>query len=320
MHRRQYTVTRSIAAAVCAAALAACSSGGGGSGSTGTKGAAPPPQDVQAAVAASVAADVSSQITAMTTTGLDPFLALFNRVSNGKTPAVNLSHVLKRGTHARDFGPDCPTVTPATIVDTDHDGIPDSLAETYGSDCSETTDGNTETISGSLSFADATPNTPGLAYNSDINNFSIQESGSSGNFSLMLNGTLNVGETLSSITEAANYSFNFSETVSPNPSVTEAVMENLNATYSFPATSTLLLEGDPLPAGTFSIAGTESFTINSTAYSFAVATPTPLSVDPACTTGVTAGVLTVTFNGSSSSGTATITWTACGVYTVSDAS
>jgi hypothetical protein len=314
MHRRHHLALRALAAAACAAALGACSS------STGTKpsGATPPPKDVQAAVAASIAANVTSQITAMTTTGDGAFLAFFNRISNKKPPAVNLSQTTKRRSHSLAFGPDCPAITPATLVDTDGDGIPDSLAETWGADCSDTSGGSIVSITGSISIDDATPTVADLAYNANISNFSIQESDTSVALSLAINGTLGVTETLSSISEAANYQFSLNETVPQ--SVSESVNENLTANYSFPATGTLLVEGDQLPAGTFSLTGSETFGINSANYAFTVATPTPLSVDEvACATGVTAGVLTVTFTGSSGSGTATITWTACGVYTITDA-
>lgn len=318
MHRRQDTVTRSLAAVACAAALAACSGGGGGS--TGNKSGAAPPQDVQSAVAASVASSVTSQITAMTTTGVDPFLALFNRVSTGRTPVVSLSRLmkLKRGTHGLQFGADCPTIAPSPIVDTDADGVPDSVSETYGNDCSESSDGSTLTVTGSVSVSDPTPTTPDLAYHSNLNNFLIQESGGSDAFSGAINGTLGVSETLSSITEAANYNYSFTETA-PS-SLSETVSENLTATFSFPATNTLLVEGDSLPTrGTFSIAGSETFGINSKDYAFIIATPTALTIDRSCFTSVTGGVVTVTFSGTGGTGTATITWTACGVYTITDA-
>ena len=316
MHRRHHIALRVLAAGACVAALGACSSGS----STGTKtgAGAAPPQEVQAAVAASVASSITSQITAMTTTGADPFLALFNRVSNGKTPAVNLSRKPKRLTHKLGFGADCPAVSPAEFVDTDGDWIPDSLTETWGADCSDTSGGTILSISGSISIEDATPTTPDLAYNASINNFAIQESDSNLALSISINGTLGISETLSSISEAANYQYTFAETAPQ--SVTENVTEQLPAVYSFPATQTLLVEGDQVPAGTFVLAGSEMFGINSTTYAFTVATPTPLSVDPTnCSQGPTAGVLTVTFTGSSGSGTATITWTACGVYTITDA-
>jgi hypothetical protein len=313
MHRFHHGSARVLAAGVCVTALAACS--GGSSTGNKTSGGLPP-KAVQTEVAASIASSISSQITAMTTISTSPFLALFNRVSpGGNVPAINLAKRLTtRGTHVRE-GTDCPTISPAEIVDTDGDGIPDNITEAWGSDCSESSSGETFTINGSLSFSDATPNTPGLAYTANIDNFGIQESGSSADLTLSINGTLGVTETLSSIGVSANYTYNFAETA-PD-AVTEAITEKLTSAYSFPATSTLLVEGDALPAGTFNISGQETFTVNNTTYAFTVSTPTPLAVDQAdCPTGVTSGVVTVGFSGQGGTGTATITWTACGVYTV----
>jgi hypothetical protein len=314
MHRHHHGLTRVLAAGVCVSALAACSS------STGNKTSGTlPPKAVQTEVAASVASSISSEITAMTTISTSPFLALFNRVSpGGDVPAINLAKLLTKrgGTHIRQ-GTDCPAVTPAQIVDTDGDGIPDSIAETWGTDCADTSGGEIFAISGSLSFSDPTPTTPDLAYNANISNFEIQESGSQAALTLSINGTLGVTETLSSIGVSANYTYNFAET-SPQ-TVTEAITEKLTATYSFPATASLLTEADaaPLPPGTFNLSGQESFTVNGTNYTFTVSTPTPLTVDVStCPTGPTSGVVTVSFSGSGGSGTATITWTACNTYTI----
>jgi hypothetical protein len=319
MRRHQFGLARGFTAATCLAALAACSSGS----STGNKSSGSlPPQAVQSEVAASVASSISSQITAMTTIGASPFLDLFNRVSpGGSVPSVNLGKLLAKrgGTHSRE-GTDCPAFSPANPVDSDEDGIPDNFTETWGGDCSFTSDSETVAVNGSISISDPTPNTPDLAYSSNINNFGISESGPSASLSLNIDGTLGVSETLSSISVAANYTYNFAETA-PN-AVTEAITEKLTSTYSFPATSSLLTEADasPIPAGTFSLSGQETFTVNNNTYAFTVSTPTPLAVDlVACpTTGVTSGVVTVGFSGQGATGTATITWTGCGAYTISD--
>jgi hypothetical protein len=314
MHRHHHGLVRVLAAGVCVSALAACSSGSStGNKSSGTL----PPKTVQTEVAASVASSITSEITAMTTTSTSPFLALFNRVSpGGNVPAINLAkRMATRGTRVRE-GTDCPTVTGGT-VDSDGDGIPDNITEAWGSDCADTSGGEIFQISGSLSFSDATPNTPGLAYNANIDNLEFQESGSQADLTLSINGTLGVTETLSSIGVAANYTYNFAET-SPN-AVTEAINEKLSSTYSFPATANLLVEGDTLPAGTFNLSGQETFTVNNTTYAFTVSTPTPLTVDlTACPSGPTSGVVTVGFSGQGGTGTATITWTACNTYTVTD--
>jgi hypothetical protein len=315
MRRHHHGLARGFAAAACVAALAACSSGS----STGNKSSGGlPSQAVQSEVAASVASSITSEITAMTTTSYSSFLGLFNRVSpSGNIPTINLAKAIAKrgGVHARGFGADCPAITPTDPTFTGD--IPDTLTETWGSDCSDTSGGETLTISGSISIMDATPGIPGLAYNSTINNLDISESGSTDNVSIGINGTLAVTETLSSIGVNANYTYNFAET-SPD-AITEAVTEKLTSTYSFPSTGTLLVEGDALPAGTFNISGQETFSVNSTPYAFTVSTPTPLTIDPTgCPTSVTGGVVTVGFSGQGATGTATITWTACGTYTITD--
>lgn len=76
------------------------------------------------------------------------------------------------------------------------------------------------------------------------------------------------------------------------------------------------MEGQSLPAGTFSANGNESFTFNGTTYAFSLATTTPLSVSPDGASRVTAGEITLTFG---TSGAVHITWSSCGVYTVSQA-
>ena len=54
------------------------------------------------------------------------------------------------------------------------------------------------------------------------------------------------------------------------------------------------------------------------AYTFAIATPTPLTIAPGCQSTVTGGVVTVTF-GTGTTTVETITWAGCGAYTITKA-
>jgi hypothetical protein len=316
MRTQQHGLARVFAAGVCLAALAACSS----SNSTGTKTGSGtlPSQAVQQEVAASVASSIASEISAITTTSYSSFIGLYYRVEPfGKRVTPSLAKLFARNGGAHAFeATDCPAIT-GSLTSSAGDGIPDNVTETWGSDCIFADGSDTTSITGSIQIQAATPNTPGLGYTSSINNLDLTEAGPSLDATIGINGTLAVTETLSSITVAANYTYNFAETA-PN-AVTEAVVEKLNSTYSFPATSTLLVEGDVIPPGTFNISGSETFTVNNTTYAFTVQTPTPLTVDvTSCPTGVTSGVVTVGFSGQGATGTATITWTGCGAYTISD--
>ncbi len=317
MDRRPHSAISVLVAGATLAAFVACSGSSNNGGMTGTN-TTPPPQAVQSEVASAVASEVASQVQSLTNFGLDPFLVSLNRVSNHRTAVAALSQLMKHRTHRLDTG-DCPTVTPPDPTDTDGDGIPDSVTYTFtAANCTLSSEGTTLVYSGGISIADATPTIPGLAYRESINNINLQETSSSEDVTVTYNGSVAVGETLSSITEAVNYTFGAAVTGTSNGPENLTFAENLTETYSFPATNTLLVEGDALPAGTLTLTGSETVTLNSTVYNFTVSTPTALSVDQGCATAITAGVITVTFTGNAS-GADTITWTSCGVYTVTAA-
>ena len=90
--------------------------------------------------------------------------------------------------------------------------------------------------SGSISISDPTPTIADLAYHASINNINLQETTSSEDVTITYNGTLAVGETLSSITEAVTYMFGAAVTGSSNGNENLSFAENLTETYSFPAT------------------------------------------------------------------------------------
>lgn len=291
--------------------LAAC----GGSTETGPS-AVLPPDSVQRQIANSVASSIQVEVQSLTKVGLGAFLGLLDRVpTDGVAPLADL----KRTTDARSdrvdaaFGSNCPTITPASPLDPDMDGVPDAVTVTYPSGaCSETSNGETITVAGSYALTDPTPSTADLNDNAQFNQLTITVAAPTASGSLGVNGTLSLGETAGQIAEAVDISVNESETA---PKTRQILVDSKgSATYNFPAGSKLLVEGDTLPPGDLLLTETETFAVNGKSYSFAVATPTALTVDHSCPTSVTAGVATVTFSGAGG-GTAvvTITWTACGV-------
>lgn len=298
-------VARATIAGVAVFALGAC---GGSSGTTGPK-TGVPPAAVQQELATTLATSIAAQIQAMTSTGASPFLGLFDRA-----PAMtSLSTKARSRLHALAFT-NCPEFAPTPIVDTDGDGVPDSVSETYTTaNCTDNSDG-TFSLSGTFVIKDPDPSTPSLDYHAGIDNFLLHDAVTSGteqvDITLGIGGTLDIAETIGSITEDGNYYISVNETKPQQ--VKDSVAANLTATYTFPAEA-LLVEGQQLPGGTFSANGTESFTFDGTTYAFTLATATPLTVDPNCATSVTAGELTLTFG---SSGSVHITWTGCGVYSI----
>ncbi len=304
-------VTRATIAGLAALALGAC---GGSTSSTGPQ-TGVPPVAVQQSLASTLASSISAQIEAMTATGATPFIGLFDRESAVSTPlAARFGSGDHSGLHPLQFTANCPEISPTPIVDSDEDGVPDSVTEVYTADnCTDNTNG-TLSLTGMFVIKDPNPHTPGLDYHAAITNFVIADNGTAGNeqvaVTLGLGGTLDIAETIGSITETGTYYISVNETQPQQ--VRDSVAANLTATYTFPAQS-LLIEGDPLPAGTYSANGSESFTFNGTTYAFTLATTAALTVDPQCASRVTAGEVTLTFG---NSGAVTITWSGCGAYTV----
>jgi len=314
MYPRNSTVARAMIAGAATLVLGACGSSSNSTGPTGV-----PPAQVQQELASTLASSIGAQIQAMTSTGATPFLVLFDRAeAQGVTGLTErLGTRQHPALHPLAFTANCPEFAPTPILDSDGDGVPDNVTETYTTaNCTDNSSG-TLSLSGTFAIGDPTNSTADLDYSAQITNFQLDFAGTSGseqvNLQLGLGGTLDIAETIGSITEDGHYYISVNETQPQQ--VRDSVAANLTATYTFPA-QTLLVEGQSLPAGTFGANGNESFTVNGTTYTFTLDTTTPLSVSPDCPSGVTAGVVTLTFG---NSGAVTITWSACGVYAVAQA-
>ncbi|MGH7647084.1 MAG: hypothetical protein ACREND_03125 [Gemmatimonadaceae bacterium] len=310
MRRRLEFAVEVLVAGTAIAILTAC----GGSSNVGPSNG--PPQDsVKTQVAQGVAEEISSGVESLTQIGVNSLFGSFLPSGDVQAAAERLAlarigpaSVRRPPVHASDLGPNCPTVTPAVPADADGDGVPDQATYTFtAANCTDTQDGLVAT--GTLSIVDPTPNTASLDYAATVDTLSATFSTAK----LEIGGNVAVGETPGQITLQVNDTLSVTET-SPQQ-ITDGLAESVSATYTFPAGQTLLVENDPVPAGTLSLTGNLTYNVGAQTYSFTAATTTDLAIDPNCATSVTSGVVTVTFTGTSS-GTETITWTACGVYTL----
>jgi len=96
-------------------------------------------------------------------------------------------------------------------------------------------------------------------------------------------------------------------------SVTMDVNNDWTLSYAPHATWT---PGGVAITGTLTATGSWNVSIGSHAAEWTLATPTPLTLDPACDTRVTAGTLTGTYADAGAMHTVTVTWTGCGASTV----
>lgn len=310
MRRRLEFAVVVLVAGTAISILTAC----GSSSNTGPSNG-PPPDSVKQQIAQGVAEEISSGVQSLTQIGVNSLFGSFLPSGDVQAAAerralasVGAGFVRRQPVRASDLGPNCPTVAPAVPADADGDGVPDQATYTFiAANCMDPEDGLT--VTGMLSIADPTPQTASLDYTATVDSLTATFSTAQ----LEIGGNVAVAETPGQITLQVNDTLKATET-SPQQT-SNGLTENVNATYTFPAGETLLVENDPVPAGTLSLTGNLTYYIGAQTYSFTAATTTDLTIDPNCDSSVTAGVVTVTFTGTSS-GTETITWTSCGVYTV----
>lgn len=318
MHR-VYTVTIGALVAAGAITLAACSS----TNSTGPKNVAPP-DSVQNEIAQTIVTSIQSQVASFTTIGAISFFTPFvtSPDVNLRQGASTLGSLMRSQTagHVRtlNFGSNCPAVSPSTPADEDGDGVPDLATFTYNStDCTDTENGETATITGSWVAGDTTVNTPDLDDNEQIQNILVTESGSQAAFRIAANGGTSIAEITGKVTVNLNFWLAVQETAP------QALYDSLSSSggeeFDFAPSGNPLIEDSQLPAGTLHINLNEAFTTGGqTVYSFVITTPTALTIDPNCLSSVTAGVVNVTF-GTGTTKVETITWNGCGVYTITKA-
>lgn len=175
-----------------------------------------------------------------------------------------------------------PTLSGDT-TDTDGDGIPNNATATFS--CNGSSNGVTATESGTLSFADPTPQTADLEFNSNVN-LQISETGSTnGDGALSLTGRTALTQTTGTLSESGNLAFDISITNAPNNgSGSLKLTTNNTATYTFTGTAPTVFGS--VPDGSFDLTGNWNYNVKSsalTAYmSFSISTPGGLSIMASC--------------------------------------
>lgn len=259
--------------------------------------------------------------------GLTPPIQGAGIVGAAKTmPYLRLAHVpfdLARSTaanrvhtviHTRQGVPSCVSVSPNPPIDTDGDGIPDTVTMTAPANCQFTEDSVTFSIAGSLIEGDPTPTVADADYAATANNLVIGFSGNGDSATIGLNGTATVTETTGSLAQSNNLTLTL--TSSGTDTVNATFGQNWMATFAFSGST--LVGSQTLPNGTLTVTGTTNYSGNGKTYALAITTPTPLTFDPTCGTSsqITAGVVQATFSGTDNHDFVTLTWSGCAAPTV----
>ena len=214
--------------------------------------------------------------------------------------------------------PACVTLSPLPVVNSDADLVPDSLAFNYSDCVAVRANGNLiDSLSGVIDFIDPLPNQASLGVRHRFHDFVRSRTNvpfPNRSWRAVHNGLREwggsadtLGHTITGFTTERTF---------PNGRVRTHTRDwTSKFTAATPGSITL---GQPLPAGSWTMAGTGSWTAGGREWSVVTSTVTPLAYDPSCTLEprFTAGELSlvVTRNGEVSN--VTITFSGCGAVTV----
>ena len=213
-------------------------------------------------------------------------------------------------------GPQClPTVAPTPIVDSDKDGVPDSVRFDY-SGCVISRPLAIDSLSGTIDLIDPTKATADHAVERVFTNFKRVTVNlvSGGKTSVTDNGVRMAshdGTTLQS--SETNFRTDY---VYANGNTAEHVRTWESIFTADVAGS--IMPNALLPSGTWSVNGTSSWTRGQNSYSLTVTTNPALHYNASCTNAprFDAGKITAVVVRNSKTMTVTIEFTACGVFTV----
>ncbi|GEM_PF-3253545 len=253
--------------------------------------------------------------------GVSPVLPRADRIGPSLVGFARLPQALLHGTAGAPmrFGidrntnsvPSCVVLSPAQPVDSDNDGIPDTATLTAAPHCTQQIDSvTTLAISGSIAEGDPTPTTPDANYTESVSNLHLALTTTGASATIGMNGTANVSQAPGVLT-LDNLLTLAIATTQNNQTFSATYANNWTAVFQYSGTS--LVGSSTLPGGTLSVTGSTAYTSASKAFSLAITTPTPLTVDPTCNAAspVTGGVLKGVFSGSNGSAYLTITWSGC---------
>ena len=273
--------------------LAACSSDSTSPGSAELSAAA-------AADAGAASEDEIEQATESFTVqgALDPAATSFTAAGApaARSPAFSSS-----------FLQNCASIS--SVTDSDDDGAPDEATFTFALPAChfENFRGGTLDLTGTITVSDPTPTAADFAWHAQLADFTFKATNTQlETFTAVRNGTRDLTGNAAGLTLANNITT--VRTASDHPSVQVTHNLQLNFTPAGPLT-----QGDPLPSGTITSAGTLTFVRGGDSRTFTVTTPTPLQYDATCSGPRRARIKSGEVRWTLPSGAyVSVVWTACG--------
>jgi hypothetical protein len=212
---------------------------------------------------------------------------------------------------ASDMMPNCVTVNPNPPTDTDGDGIPDDATITF--DCHRAVRGGTFDHTGDLRLQDTNPEN-GFDLTETLTNLTwsfTDNNHGAWSFTATRNGTRSRSGTADGATLNEDMTI-----VRSRPGKDDATIHRVVTVTFTPAEGSTLAMHAPLPSGTFTVEGSQSWERGTESFSFTVTTVTPLAYNAGCTLThqrIEAGQLRFDATVNGHTGYLLLTWTSCGM-------
>ena len=209
-----------------------------------------------------------------------------------------------------DMLPMCATINPDPPIDSDGDGIPDDATITF--DCHRTVHGGTFSHTGDFRIQDTNPDNA-FDMNQTLTNIVWQFTDATGaqTFTATRNGTRSRSGTANGASLSEDLTI-----VRQRPGRPDATIHRAGTVTFTPAEGATLAMHMPLPSGTFTVEGSQSWDRGDEHFSFTVTTVTPLAYNAGCTLThqrIEAGQLRFDATVNGHTGYLLLTWTSCGM-------
>jgi hypothetical protein len=239
----------------------------------------------------------------------------------GQAESVYAGQALAAGVEdgATAFGPvnagagvdaSCVTLS-GDVTDPDSDTIPTNATVTFN--CSATSLGYTGLLTGTETVMDTEPQLAAWAFSADADLKATLTAPSNATLT-----TARVGQLLA--TQASplgpyQLARMLDVTTTFHARETSTVFETNQWTVTYTPQASWT-PGGVAVTGSVTLTGSWDVTVGSNAANATLATPTPLTLSPACATRITAGTVTGSYDGGGHGNTISVTWTGCGTSTV----
>ncbi len=230
---------------------------------------------------------------------------------------INMAGATSNGIRVSSTPPACVTVSPNPPINSDGDVVPDSARLTYNCEFTRANGQLVDSLTGSIDFIDPLPNLTSIGVKHIFTDFTRKRVNNAfplRSFKAVHNGTREWGGSADTLGHTIT---NFTTVWTHVSGRTTTHEKNWHARFVATTPGTIAL-AIPLPAGSFTLEGTSTWTTANRSWNVAVTTTEPLQYDPTCqvTPRLTNGTLNLVVTRNGAVTNVEIVFINCGQYQV----